>query len=88
METLVPRAVARFYYRHPMDAILTRLLAATGIAPVARVLAAPNTVARLALPHTLPVVGVTFLLVMTQGPSRAGGRRANCVSCANRWTHR
>lgn len=45
METLVPRAVARFYYRHPMDAILTELLAATGIAPVARV-AAPNTVAR------------------------------------------
>ena len=56
-------------------------LPATGITPVARVLAAPNTVARLALPHTLPVVGVTFLLVMTQGPSRAGGRRANCVNC-------
>jgi hypothetical protein len=82
VETLVPRAVARFYYRHPMDAILTELLAATGIAPVARVLAAPNTVARLALPHTLPVVGVTFLLVMTQDPPRAGGGGGRTASAA------
>jgi hypothetical protein len=65
-----------------MDAILTRLLAATGIAPVARALAAPNTVARLALPHTLPVVGVTFLLVMTQDPPRAGGGGGRAASAA------
>jgi hypothetical protein len=43
------------------------LLAATRIPVVARVLAAPGTPARLALPHTLRVVGVTFLLVMAQG---------------------
>ena len=65
-----------------MDAILTRLPAANGIAPVARVLAAPNTVARLALPHTLPVVGVTFLLVMTQDPPRAGGGDERAASAA------
>jgi hypothetical protein len=46
---------------------LTGLLAATRIPVVARVLAAPGTAARLALPHTLRVVGVTFLLVMAQG---------------------
>jgi hypothetical protein len=34
---------------------------------VGRILAAPGTAARLALPHTLRVVGVTFLLVMAQG---------------------
>jgi hypothetical protein len=43
------------------------LLAATRIPVVARVLATPGTAARLALPHTLRVVGVTFLLVMAQG---------------------
>jgi len=43
------------------------LLAATRIPVVARVLAAPDTPARLTLPHTLRVVGVTFLLVMAQG---------------------
>jgi hypothetical protein len=43
------------------------LLAATRIPVVARILAAPDTPARLALPHTLRVVGVTFLLVMAQG---------------------
>jgi hypothetical protein len=43
------------------------LLAATRIRVVARILAAPGTPARLALPHTLRVVGVTFLLVMAQG---------------------
>jgi hypothetical protein len=46
---------------------LTGLLAATRIPVVARVLAAPGTAARLAVPHTLRVVGVTFLLVMAQG---------------------
>jgi hypothetical protein len=34
---------------------------------MSRVLAAPGTAARLALPHTLRVVGVTFLLVMALG---------------------
>jgi hypothetical protein len=43
------------------------LLAATRIPVMARVLAAPGTPARLALPHTLRVVGVTFLLVMALG---------------------
>ena len=43
------------------------LLAATRIPVVARILANPDTPARLALPHTLRVVGVTFLLVMAQG---------------------
>ena len=46
---------------------LLALLAATRIPAVARILAAPDTPARLALPHTLRVVGVTFLLVMAQG---------------------
>jgi hypothetical protein len=46
---------------------LIGLLAATRIPLVARILAAPGTAARLALPHTLRVVGVTFLLVMVQG---------------------
>jgi hypothetical protein len=43
------------------------LLAATRIPVVARILTAPGTPARLALPHSLRVVGVTFLLVMAQG---------------------
>jgi hypothetical protein len=46
---------------------LLALLAATRIPPVARILAAPGTPARLALPHTLRVVGATFLIVMAQG---------------------
>jgi hypothetical protein len=46
---------------------LLGLLAATRIPVLARILAAPGTPARLALPHTLRVVGVTFLLVMAQG---------------------
>jgi hypothetical protein len=48
-------------------ATLLGLLAATRIPPMPRVLTAPGTAARLALPHTLRVVGVTFLLVMAQG---------------------
>ena len=43
------------------------LLAATRLPVVALILAAPGTAARLTLPHTLRVVGVTFLLVMAQG---------------------
>jgi hypothetical protein len=43
------------------------LLAATRIPVVARILDAPGTLARLILPHTLRVVGVTFLIVMAQG---------------------
>jgi hypothetical protein len=46
---------------------LLALLLATRIPVVARILADPGTPARLALPHTLRVVGVTFLLVMAQG---------------------
>ena len=46
---------------------LLALLAATRIPPMGRILAAPGTAARLALPHTLRVVGVTFVLVMALG---------------------
>ena len=48
-------------------ATLLGLLAATRIPVMTRILAAPGTPARLALPHSLRVVGVTFLLVMAQG---------------------
>ena len=48
-------------------ATLVGLLAATRLPLMARILAAPGTPARLALPHSLRVVGVTFLLVMAQG---------------------
>jgi hypothetical protein len=43
------------------------LLLATRIPIFSRVLAEPGTPARLALPHTLRVVGVLFLIVMAQG---------------------
>jgi hypothetical protein len=46
---------------------LIALLLAAQIPPVSRILADPGTPARLALPHTLRVVGVTFLIVMAQG---------------------
>jgi hypothetical protein len=46
---------------------LISLLLATRIPLVFRILAAPGTPARLALPHTLRVVGVLFLIVMAQG---------------------
>jgi len=48
-------------------ATLTALLLATRIPLVSRILADPGTPARLALPHTLRVVGVLFLVVMAQG---------------------
>jgi hypothetical protein len=46
---------------------LIALLLATRIPLVSRILAGPGTLARLALPHTLRVVGVLFLIVMAQG---------------------
>jgi hypothetical protein len=46
---------------------LIALLLATHIPIVSRILADPGTPARLALPHTLRVVGVLFLIVMAQG---------------------
>ena len=46
---------------------LIALLLATRIPLVSRILAAPGTPARLALPHTLRVVGVLFLILMAQG---------------------
>jgi len=46
---------------------LIALLLATRIPLVSRILADPGTLARLALPHTLRVVGVLFLIVMAQG---------------------
>ena len=48
-------------------ATLTALLLATRIPLVSRILADPGMPARLALPHTLRVVGVLFLIVMAQG---------------------
>src|SRR5215207_5627842 len=48
-------------------ATLTALLLATRIALVSRILADPGMPARLALPHTLRVVGVLFVIVMAQG---------------------
>jgi hypothetical protein len=46
---------------------LVALLLATRIPLVPRILADPGTPARLALPHTLRVVGVLFLITMAQG---------------------
>jgi len=46
---------------------LIALLLATRIPLVSRILTDPGTPARLALPHTLRVVGVLFLIVMAQG---------------------
>jgi hypothetical protein len=46
---------------------LIALLPATRIPIVSRILADPGTPARLALPHTLRVVGVLFLILMAQG---------------------
>jgi hypothetical protein len=46
---------------------LTALLLASRIPTVARILAAPGSLARLTLPHTLRGVGVLFLLVMALG---------------------
>src|SRR5215212_7248336 len=46
---------------------LIALLLATRVPLVSRILAEPGTPARLALPHTLRVVGVLFLIVMAQG---------------------
>jgi len=47
--------------------VLLGLLAATRIPVIVRILATPGTPARLAVPHTLRVVGVVFLLVMALG---------------------
>src|SRR5262249_44797950 len=44
--------------------VLTVLLAGARIPLVARVLAAPGSTARLALPHTFRIVGAVFLIVM------------------------
>jgi hypothetical protein len=46
---------------------LLTLLLATRLPLLSRTLADPGTVARLALPHTLRVVGVVFLILMAQG---------------------
>jgi hypothetical protein len=46
---------------------LIALLLATQIPVVSRILAHAGTPARLTLPHTLRVVGVSFLIVMAQG---------------------
>jgi hypothetical protein len=48
-------------------ATVIALLLATRIPLVSRILADPGMPARLALPHTLRVVGVLFLIVMAQG---------------------
>ena len=50
-----------------VGATLIALLLATRIPLISRILADPGTPARLALPHSLRVVGVTFLIVMALG---------------------
>lgn len=46
---------------------LVALLAATRVPVVSRVLAAPNTAMRLALPHTFRIMGGVFLVVLALG---------------------
>jgi hypothetical protein len=70
-------ARAGVYRQDPSEAVpwflvavagtLIALLLATRIPHISRILADPGTPARLALPHTLRVVGVLFLIVMAQG---------------------
>ena len=69
-------ARAGLYHGHGQAAVvffaafagfLSALLLATRIPLVSRILADPGAAARLALPHTLRVVGVVFLIVMAQG---------------------
>ena len=70
-------ALSGVYLQDPGEAVpwflvavvgtLIALLLATRIPLVSRILAEPGTPARLALPHTLRVVGVLFLIVMAQG---------------------
>lgn len=48
-------------------AVLTGLLLATAIPVIARSLAAPGSLVRLTLPHSLRLVGLAFLLVMADG---------------------
>jgi hypothetical protein len=62
-----PSGQAAPWFGVAFAATLLGLLAATRIPPMPRVLAAPGTAARLTLPHTLRVVGVTFLLVLALG---------------------
>jgi hypothetical protein len=62
-----PSGQAAPWFGAAVAGTLLVLLAATRIPVVARILAAPDTPARLVMPHTLRVVGVTFLLVMAQG---------------------
>jgi hypothetical protein len=62
-----PSGQAAPWFGAAFAATLLALLGATRIPPMPQVLAAPDTPARLTLPHTLRVVGVTFLLVMALG---------------------
>jgi hypothetical protein len=62
-----PSGQAAPWFGVAFAATLLGLLAATRIPPMPQVLTAPGTAARLTLPHTLRVVGVTFLLVMALG---------------------
>ncbi len=55
------------WFRVAFVGLLSALLLATRIPLVSRILAEPGAAARLALPHTLRVVGVVFLILMAQG---------------------
>src|SRR5215207_9255374 len=57
------------YLQDPGETVPWFLVAVVGtlIALVSRILAEPGTPIRLALPHTLRVVGVLFLILMAQG---------------------
>jgi hypothetical protein len=62
-----PSGQAAPWFGAAVAGTLLGLLLATRIPVMARILAAPGTAMRLALPHTLRVVGLAFLLVMAQG---------------------
>jgi hypothetical protein len=56
-----------FWFAVAFTGILIALLLSTAIPVVSRALAAPGSLVRLTLPHSLRLVGVVFLIVMAQG---------------------
>jgi hypothetical protein len=62
-----PRSVAAPWFALAFAGALVTALAAARIPAVARTLAAPDTASRLAVPHTLRVAGVLFLIMAALG---------------------
>jgi hypothetical protein len=56
-----------FWFGLAFAGVLVALLLATRIPLLARILAGPGTASRLAVPHTLRVAGIVFLILMAQG---------------------